>query len=136
MDTKEEIIEEIDEMEDLSNDSNPDEIKSEEPLANKTQVEVSVVEPAIEEEILPDESNNENPVVENETAEEKDGNDETNDSEESEESLNNEQEQQAEELPKKNKAPIIVLLSILLVIDIAALVIYMIGIEKVISFIK
>ena len=39
---------------------------------------------------------------------------------------------------KKNnkKVPIIVLLSVLLVIDIAALVIYLIGIEKVISFIK
>ena len=34
------------------------------------------------------------------------------------------------------KVPIIVLLSILLVIDIAALVIYLIGVEKVISFIK
>ena len=36
----------------------------------------------------------------------------------------------------KKKIPIIVLLSILLVIDIAALVIYLIGIEKVVSFIK
>ena len=34
------------------------------------------------------------------------------------------------------KVPIIVLLSILLIIDIASLVIYLIGIEKVISFIK
>lgn len=39
-------------------------------------------------------------------------------------------------VPKKNKTPIIVLLSILLVIDIAALVIYIIGVDKILSFIK
>ena len=51
-----------------------------------------------------------------------------------EETLDNE----ALNAKKKNnkKVPIIVLLSVLLVIDIAALVIYLIGIEKVISFIK
>ena len=37
---------------------------------------------------------------------------------------------------KKSKAPIIVLLSIFLIIDIAALVIYIIGVDKVIEFIK
>lgn len=36
----------------------------------------------------------------------------------------------------KSKVPIIVVLSILLVLDIAALVIYLIGIDKVLSFIK
>lgn len=39
-------------------------------------------------------------------------------------------------LPSRNKKPIIIILSILLVLDIAALVIYLIGIDKVISFIK
>ena len=37
---------------------------------------------------------------------------------------------------KKSKVPLLVILSILLVLDIAALVIYLIGIEKVLSFIK
>lgn len=37
---------------------------------------------------------------------------------------------------KKSKAPLLVILSILLILDIAALVIYLIGIEKVLSFIK
>ena len=37
---------------------------------------------------------------------------------------------------KKNKTPIIILLSILLLLDLAALVIYIIGIDKVVSFIK
>lgn len=44
-------------------------------------------------------------------------------------------EEDNEEPPKK-KAPIIILLSIFLLIDIAALVIYIIGIDKVLSFIK
>ena len=37
---------------------------------------------------------------------------------------------------KKNKVPLIILLVVLLILDIIALVIYIIGIEKVISFIK
>lgn len=47
-----------------------------------------------------------------------------------------EPKEEANELPSKSKAPAIVILSVLLVLDIAALVIYMIGIDKVISFIK
>ena len=41
-----------------------------------------------------------------------------------------------EYISSKSKVPILVILSILLVIDIAALVIYIIGIDKVLSFIK
>lgn len=41
-----------------------------------------------------------------------------------------------EEKPKKNKAPIIILLVILLIIDVALLVLYIIGFDKVLSFIK
>lgn len=37
---------------------------------------------------------------------------------------------------KKSKAPLIILLSILLFIDIVALIIYIIGVDKIISFIK
>lgn len=40
------------------------------------------------------------------------------------------------DVPKKKKAPLIILLSILLIIDVAALVIYIIGIDKILSFIK
>lgn len=40
------------------------------------------------------------------------------------------------EIKKKSKMPLIILLSILLVIDVAALVIYIIGIDKVLGFIK
>ncbi len=39
-------------------------------------------------------------------------------------------------VPKKKKAPLIILLSILLIIDVAALAIYIIGIDKILSFIK
>lgn len=45
-------------------------------------------------------------------------------------------EQDLNEKPKKNNVPLIIFLSVLLVIDIVALVIYIIGIEKVLSFIK
>lgn len=45
-------------------------------------------------------------------------------------------EQSMDETKKKSKMPLIILLSILLVIDIAALVIYIIGIDKVLGFIK
>jgi len=130
MDTKEEMIEEIDVMEDLSIDSKTeDETKNE-----NTKIETEVSIPVIEEEILPSEINNDN--EENKVEEEKNENDEEKVAKTSEESLNNEQEKQVEELPKKNKTPLIILLSVLLVLDIAALVIYIIGIEKVISFIK
>ena len=38
--------------------------------------------------------------------------------------------------PSKSKTPLLIILSFLLVLDIAALVIYIIGIDKVLSFIK
>lgn len=46
------------------------------------------------------------------------------------------EEQQFIVEPKKSKAPLLVFLIILLVLDIAALVIYIIGIDKVLGFIK
>lgn len=60
------------------------------------------------------------------------------DNKEIEEEKKDEEEtnEEVKELPSKSKAPAIVMLSILLVLDIAALVIYMIGLDKVISFIK
>lgn len=44
--------------------------------------------------------------------------------------------QQQVETKKKSKAPALIILFILLILDIAAIAIYIIGIDKVISFIK
>lgn len=126
MDTKEEMIEEIDVMEDLSTDIKEDK----ETKLEEVKPDIPVVEPVIEEVTSPSENkveemtinktDEENMSIEPETTDSKDEN----------------KEVAPEELPKKNKTPLIVLLSVLLVLDIAALVIYIIGIEKVISFIK
>ncbi len=89
MDTKEEVLEEIEELEDVSPISKGE---------NKatTDAEELVIEDDVK--------------LDNETS---------------------------QEIPvKKNKAPLIILLSILLILDIMALVVYIIGIDKVISFIK
>ena len=45
-------------------------------------------------------------------------------------------EEPLEEMPKKSKVLPLIFLILFLILDIAALVIYLIGIEKVISFIK
>lgn len=135
MDTKEEIIEEIDEIENLSTDSKPEEkIKNEESSIEGTPAEVSVVEPIIKEDTLPEESINNDMVVENKLKEESNVADETTASEIQEEKK--EETNSEHELSKKSKTPVIIILSVLLVLDIAALVVYIIGIEKVISFIK
>ncbi len=126
MDTKEEMIEEIDVMEDLSTDIKEDK----ETKLEEVKPDIPVVEPVIEEVVSPSENKVEEMTI-NKT-------DEENISVEPETIDSNDENQEVvtEELPKKNKIPLIVLLSVLLVLDIAALVIYMIGIEKVISFIK
>lgn len=129
MDTKEEMIEEIDEMEDLSADSK----ENVETRTEEVKPDVSVVEPVIEDAAL-------EPVLDN-NADIKDEQvkDESQDKQEEialEQKEETSPKKEVEKTPKKNKAPLIVLLSILLFLDIAALVIYMIGIEKVISFIK
>ncbi len=132
MDTKEDMIEEMDEMEDLSIDS-----KTEEPQAEETHIDIPIVESVIEEDILPAEAKEET-MSENESEDENNNSEEVSDSKTLEENndLDKEKDETAEELPKKSKVPAIVILSILLILDIAALVIYIIGIEKVISFIK
>ena len=129
MDTKEEIIEEIEDIEEVP-------APEEKPVTNK-------IEDVVMEDVLPvdetpkenEETNNENnqDKTEVETEEVKD-----NTSEESKEETpeENNDTDSTEPEKKKNKAPLIILLSILLVLDIAALVIYIIGIDKVFSFIK
>lgn len=126
MDTKEEMIEEIDVMEDLSTDIKEDK----ETKLEEVKPDIPVVEPVIEEVVSPSENKLEEMTINKP--------DEENISVEPEKIDSNDENQDVvtEEMPKKNKTPLIVLLSVLLVLDIAALVIYMIGIEKVISFIK
>ncbi len=126
MDTKEEMIEEIDVMEDLSTDIKEDK----ETKLEEVKPDIPVVEPVIEEVVSPSENKVEEMTINK--------SDEENVSVEPEIIDSNDENQDVvtEEMPKKNKTPLIVLLSVLLVLDIAALVIYMIGIEKVISFIK
>ena len=51
------------------------------------------------------------------------------------ENENNNQEE-ITKMPKSKKVPLLILLFVLLILDIAALVIYIIGIDKVFSFIK
>ena len=125
MDTKEEMIEEIDVMEDLSTDIKEDK----ETKLEEVKPDIPVVEPVIEEVVSPSENKVEEMTINK--------SDEENVSVEPEIIDSNDENQDVvtEEMPKKNKTPLIVLLSVLLVLDIAALVIYMIGIEKVISFI-
>lgn len=59
-----------------------------------------------------------------------------NSSAENVESLSESEPQQQVETKKKSKAPALIILFILLILDIAAITIYIIGIDKVISFIK
>lgn len=129
MDTKEEMIEEIEEMEDLSTDSK----ENVETRTEEVKPDVSVVEPVIEDATLEPVLNDNVNTTDEQLADKKQDKKEEIAPEQKEEIP---QEEQVKETPKKNKAPLIVLLSILLVLDIAALVIYIIGIEKVISFIK
>lgn len=129
MDTKEEMIEEIEEMEDLSTDSK----ENVETRTEEVKPDVSVVEPVIEDAALEPVLNDNVNTTDEQLADKKQDKKEEIVPEQKEEIP---QEEQVKEPQKKNKAPLIVLLSILLVLDIAALVIYIIGIEKVISFIK
>lgn len=56
--------------------------------------------------------------------------------EEKVESKEEQEKQQSVEKSKKSKTPLLILLFVLLIIDVAALVIYIIGIDKVLGFIK
>ncbi len=120
MDTKEEMIEEIEDIEMPEEDKQ--EIDTNDVFINQ---DINITEESKPEEI---------PVIEDLEEDKNIENSEIGANEPNEEKQI--VEENVEETPKKNKTPLIVLLSILLVLDIAALVIYMIGIDKVISFIK
>lgn len=122
MDAKDEMIEEIEDIEEIDDTSKKEEVSGE-----KENDTPNLDEPVIEEPIIGNDI-----TIENETKLE---DEEVKEEKVEEKSTEKEDNNQVVE-PKKNKAPLIVLLSILLVLDIAALVIYIIGIEKVISFIK
>lgn len=111
----EDVIEDIEDIEEI------EETPKENDESSKINTASNEEELVSDDVILEDTSNNDNSETDSKTSD-------------AEETLDNE----VLNAEKKNnkKIPIIVLLSILLVIDIAALVIYLIGIEKVISFIK
>ncbi len=122
MDAKEEIVEEI---EDLSTESE----KQKEMPNEDSKTEALVIDPIIKDEVVPEE-------VSKSLDDKEDLKEENKPDENNQNSIDENKEVDLQDLPKKSKAPILVLLSILLALDIAALVIYIIGVEKVISFIK
>ncbi len=156
MDTKEEMIDDINEVEDITPDKKIEEVV--ENLSNEPKQSVPAMvtpEPVIDlnvnprqEPVIPDANNTISTATSNPGDKQIIASNTTNmdeDSLASEVKVENKEEVKAEETkqeeqeavkPKKRKAPIIVLLSILLVLDVAALVIYIIGIDKVLSFIK
>lgn len=110
----EDVIEDIEEIEEI------EETPKDNDKSSKINIAPNEEELASDDVILEDTNNNDNSETDSKTSDAK-------------ETLDNE----VLNAEKNNKKiPIIVLLSILLVIDIAALVVYLIGIEKVISFIK
>lgn len=136
-DNKEELIEELSDVEanepvvdNVASEITPDKKIEDEIKTDVIQEPINVVEdnPKVLEE------NAETVVLEDEKSEQDEA---INPSLEQKEEKDYETvEQSLEEKPKKSKISLIVLLSILLVIDVAALVIYIIGIDKVLGFIK
>lgn len=122
MDTKEEVLEEINDVEEINEEITPDKkieevvVPTEEPAEMSISNDAVVNEPVVQ---INEDDNNISEIVK-ETSEDK--------------PLNNQEKEVVKE--KKSKAPLIVILSILLALDIAALVIYIIGIDKVLGFIK
>lgn len=124
---QEEVIEELNENNDITEESKEEVLSDIPTVLENNDSSVS------NQEINSDNNTNENMVSDNSVNEnivnEKDTDklDSTISYETVNESLNEK---------KKSKAPLIILLSILLFIDIVALIIYIIGVDKIISFIK
>lgn len=119
-------------IDDVINSSNSDNAVSSENDDNVDLNEPVVLEPSnanINEDQTGTSNENQSVVLENNNSEEKT-------TEDGEKTESETVEQSIDETKKKSKMPLIILLSILLVIDIAALVIYIIGIDKVLGFIK
>lgn len=135
---KEEVIEELNDIEvtqpsdetlikdDITSDKKIDDV-----ILTENNESINLNESVVLEasNVNTDEHENQSVVLENNIGEEKT-------TKEGEKTESEAVEQSMDETKKKSKMPLIILLSILLVIDIAALVIYIIGIDKVLGFIK
>lgn len=119
---QEEVIEELNENNDISEESK-EEVLSDIPTVLENNDSL-----VYNQKINSDNNTNENIVSDNSVNE--------NDTDKLDSTINYETVNESLNEKKKSKAPLIILLSILLFIDIVALIIYIIGVDKIISFIK
>lgn len=119
---QEEVIEELNENNDIIEES------KEEVLSNIPTVLENNDSSVSNQKINSDNNTNENIVSDNSVNE--------NDTDKLDSTISYETVNESLNEKKKSKAPLIILLSILLFIDIVALIIYIIGVDKIISFIK
>lgn len=119
---QEEVIEELNENNDISEESKEEVLSDIPTVLENNDSSVS------NQKINSDNNTNENIVSDNSVNE--------NDTDKLDSTINYETVNESLNEKKKSKAPLIILLSILLFIDIVALIIYIIGVDKIISFIK
>lgn len=119
---QEEVIEELNENSDISEESKEEVLSDIPTVLENNDSSVS------NQKINSDNNTNENIVSDNSVNE--------NDTDKLDSTINYETVNESLNEKKKSKAPLIILLSILLFIDIVALIIYIIGVDKIISFIK
>lgn len=119
---QEEVIEELNENNDISEESK-EEVLSDIPTVLENNDSL-----VSNQKINSDNNTNENIVSDNSVNE--------NDTDKLDSTISYETVNESLNEKKKSKAPLIILLSILLFIDIVALIIYIIGVDKIISFIK
>ena len=119
---QEEVIEELNENNDISEESKEEVLSDIPTVLENNDSSVS------NQKINSDNNTNENIVSDNSVNE--------NDTDKLDSTINYETVNESLNEKKRSKAPLIILLSILLFIDIVALIIYIIGVDKIISFIK
>ena len=119
---QEEVIEELNVNNDISEESKEEVLSDIPTVLENNDSSVS------NQKINSDNNTNENIVSDNSVNE--------NDTDKLDSTINYETVNESLNEKKKSKAPLIILLSILLFIDIVALIIYIIGVDKIISFIK
>lgn len=119
---QEEVIEELNENNDISEESKEEVLSDIPTVLENNDSSVS------NQKINSDNNTNENIVSDNSVNE--------NDTDKLDSTISYETVNESLNEKKKSKAPLIILLSILLFIDIVALIIYIIGVDKIISFIK
>lgn len=119
---QEEVIEELNENNDISEESKEEVLSDIPTVLENNDSSVS------NQKINSDNNTNENIVSDNSVNE--------NDADKLDSTISYETVNESLNEKKKSKAPLIILLSILLFIDIVALIIYIIGVDKIISFIK